>query len=115
MIVTNEMLDGMKRGSVVVDLAVEVGGNVESSELGKEIERKGVRIVGLPELQRRVPVPASQMLSSNLYNLVEHFWDKEAKRFGLNLDDEILRGCLVTHGGEIVHPAVKAAIPDRRA
>jgi NAD(P) transhydrogenase subunit alpha len=111
-IVTNEMLDGMKPGSVVVDLAVEVGGNVESSELGKEIGRKGVRIVGLPELQRRVPVPASQMLSSNLYNLVEHFWDKETKRFGLNLDDEILRGCLITHQGEIVHPAVKAALKD---
>jgi len=106
-IVTNEMLDGMKPGSVVVDLAVETGGNVEASKLGKEVRRKGVTVVGLPELQRRVPVPASQMFSSNLYNFVEHFWDKDAKRFALNRDDEIIQGCLVTHGGEVVHPMLK--------
>jgi len=110
LIVTNQMLDGMKPGSIVVDLAVETGGNVEASELGKEIDRKGVMIVGLPELQRRVPVPASQMFSSNLYNLLEHFWDKEAKQLKLDRDDEIIQGCLITHGGEIVNETVKAAM-----
>jgi NAD(P) transhydrogenase subunit alpha len=110
LIVTNEMLDGMKPGSLVIDLAVETGGNVESSEPGKEIKRKGVTIIGWPELQRLVPVPASQMFSSNLYNLMEHSWDKEAKRFALNRDDEIIQGCLVTHDGEIVNPVIKAAI-----
>jgi len=114
-IVTNEMLDGMKPGSVVIDLAIETGGNVEASELGKEVERKGVTIVGLPELQRRIPVSASQMFSSNLYNFVEHFWDKQTKSFVLNLDDEIIRGCLVTHGGEVVHPMIQAALANRRA
>jgi NAD(P) transhydrogenase subunit alpha len=109
LIVTNEMLDGMKPGSLVIDLAVETGGNVESSEPGKEVERKGVTIIGWPELQRLVPVPASQMFSSNLYNFMEHFWDKEAKRFLLNRDDEIIQGCLVTHEGEIVNPVIKAA------
>ena len=109
LIVTNEMLDGMKPGSIVVDLAVETGGNVEASELGKEVDRKGVTIVGLPELQRRVPIPASQMFSSNLYNLVEHFWDKEAKHLKLDREDEIIQGCLITHGGEIVNETVKAA------
>ena len=109
LIVTNEMLDGMKPGSVVVDLAVETGGNVEASELGKEVDRKGVTIIGLPELQRRVPVPASQMFSSNLYSFVEHFWDKEAKHLKLDRDDEIIQGCLITHGGEIVNETVKAA------
>ncbi len=101
-IVTNQMLDGMKPGSVVVDLAVETGGNVEASELGKEIERNGVLIVGLPELQRHVPVPASQMFSSNLANFVEHFWDKEGKRFKVAPEDEFFRGCLVTHEGKVV-------------
>jgi len=110
LIVTNEMLDGMKPGSLVIDLAVETGGNVESSEPGKEVERKGVTIIGLPELQRLVPVPASQMFSSNLYNFMEHFWDKETKRFALNRDDEIIQSCLVTHEGEIVNPVIKAAI-----
>lgn len=110
LIVTNEMLDGMKTGSIVVDLAVETGGNVEASKLGKEIERKGVTIIGLPELQRRVPLSASRMLSSNLYNFVNHFWDKEAKRFVLKQNDQIIKSCLITHEGKIVNAAVKAAI-----
>lgn len=109
LIVTNEMLDGMKPGSLVVDLAVETGGNVEASELGKEVERKGVRIIGLPELERMVPAPASQMFSSNLYSFIEHFWDKETGSFVLDRDDEIIRSCLITHEGEIVNPAIKAA------
>jgi NAD(P) transhydrogenase subunit alpha len=110
LIVTNDMLDGMKPGSVVVDLAVETGGNVEASELGKEIDRNGITIIGRPELERMVPVPASQMLSSNLCNFVEHFWDKEAKNFRLDRDDEIIQGCLVTHEGEIVNEAIRVAV-----
>jgi len=110
LIVTNAMLDEMMPGSIVVDLAVETGGNVEASELGKEIERKGVLIVGQPELQRRVPVPASQMFSSNVTNFIEHFWDKDAKHLTLDRDDAIIQGCLVTHAGDIVHPALKEAI-----
>ena len=110
LIVTNDMLDGMKPGSVVVDLAVETGGNVESVEYGKEIDRKGVTIIGLPELQRRVPLSASGMFSSNLYNFVEHFWDKETKQLVLNTDDEIIAGCLITHQGQIVNSTVNEAI-----
>ncbi len=109
-IVTNEMLDGMKPGSIVVDLAVEAGGNVEASRLGREIDRKGVMILGLPELQRRVPVPASAMFSSNLCNFVQHFWDKTAGHLVLNRDNEIIAGCLITHNGQVVHPAVKESL-----
>jgi NAD(P) transhydrogenase subunit alpha len=110
LIITNQMLDGMRPGSLVIDLAVETGGNVESSELGKEVERRGVTIIGWPELQRHVPVPASQMFSSNLYHFIDHFWDKEAGSFRLNRDDEIMQSCLVTHKGEIVCPVIKTAI-----
>lgn len=110
LIVTNDMLDGMKPGSVVVDLAVETGGNVEASQLDKEVDRNGVTIIGKPELERIVPVPASQMFSSNLYNFVEHFWDKEAANFRLDRDDEIILGCLITHEGEIVNDAIKAVV-----
>jgi NAD(P) transhydrogenase subunit alpha len=106
-IVTNAILDGMKPGSIVIDMAVEVGGNVEASELGEVVVRKGVTIIGWPELQRKAPVAASQMFSSNLYNFVEHFWDKQEKRFVLKQDDEIIRGCLITHQGRIVHPMIK--------
>lgn len=110
LIITNQMLDGMKPGSIIVDMAVESGGNVEASQLDREIQRNGVTIVGLPALQRRVPLSASQMFSSNLYNFVSHFWDKETKRFALKRDDEIIQNCLITHEGQIVNPAVRAAI-----
>jgi NAD(P) transhydrogenase subunit alpha len=109
-IITNKMLDEMKQGSIVIDLASDTGGNVEASEPGKEIERKGVTIIGYPELQRRVPLTASMMFSSNIYNFIEHFWDKESKKFVLNREDEILKGCLVTHDGEIVNPMIKEII-----
>lgn len=110
LIVTNEMLDGMKPGSVVIDLAVETGGNVEASEIGKEIERNGLTIIGIPELQRRVPVSASEMFSGNLCAFVNHFWNPDTKRFVLDQNDEIIRACLITHEGKIVNPTVKAAI-----
>lgn len=106
LIVTNDMLDGMKPGSVVIDLSVETGGNVEAAQLGKEIDRKGVTIIGFAELQRRVPLPASEMFSSNIYNFVEHFWDKSAGGLVLDRDDEIMRGCLVTLKGEIVNEII---------
>jgi len=111
-IVTNEILDGMKPGSIVIDMAVEAGGNVEASELGKIVERRGVTIIGWPELQRKVPVAASQMFSSNLYNFVEHFWDKQEKRFVLRRNDEILQGCLITHQGQVVHPTIRGRMDD---
>jgi NAD(P) transhydrogenase subunit alpha len=102
-LVTVEMLDAMKPGSVVVDLAVESGGNVESILPGQIIERKGVKLVGLKNLPGRVPVHASQVYSTNLINFIEEFWDQQNKKFVLNLDDEIIKGCLVTHGGKIVN------------
>lgn len=110
LIITDQMLDGMKPESVVVDLAIETGGNVQASDLGKEIKRNGVTIIGLPELQRRVPLTASQMFSSNLFNFVSHFWDKETGSFILKRDDEIIQGCLMTHEGKIVNPTIEAAI-----
>lgn len=110
LIVTNEMLDGMKPGSVVVDLAVATGGNVESSVPGREIRRKGVIIIGEADLERHVPASASQMFSSNLYNFVEHFWDTEAKTFVLDRDNDIIKDCLVMHAGEIVSTRIKEAI-----
>ncbi|GMV91300.1 MAG: NAD(P) transhydrogenase subunit alpha [Candidatus Hydrogenedentota bacterium] len=106
-IVTKEMVAQMKPGSVIIDLAADTGGNVEGVEVDKEVEVNGVRIVGLSNLEGRVPVHASQMYSSNLGNLIEEFWDKEAKQFALKLDDEIIKGCLVTHDGAIVSEMLK--------
>ena len=109
-IVTADMVRGMKPGSVVVDMAVETGGNVEGSQLDQEIEINGVLVIGLGNLPGRVPVAATQVYASNLGNLVEHFWDKKAKVFRLNMEDDILKGCTVTHGGNIVHEGVRKAL-----
>ena len=102
-LVTAEMLDAMKPGGVVVDLAIESGGNVEGAAFDQVIDRNGVKIVGLANLPGRVPLHASQVYSANLTSLIEEFWDKPNKRFVLKLEDEIIKGCLVTHGGKIVN------------
>ncbi len=106
-VITKEMVARMKPGSVVVDLAVETGGNVEGSVLNQTTDKNGVQIIGLGNLPARVALDASQMYSSNLTNLLEEYWDKEAKVFKMNVEDEILKGCLITHEGRIVNDAVK--------
>jgi len=106
LIVTAEMVRGMQKGSVIVDLAVESGGNVAGSEVDKEMDLDGVLIIGLGNLPGRVCVHASQMFSSNLYNFVDEFWKADAKQFQLNFEDEIIRGGVITHQGKIVNEMI---------
>jgi len=106
-IITAEMVSAMRRGSLIVDLAIESGGNVEGGVLGEVIERNGIKIVGLPNLPGRVAVHASQVYSTNLTNFLEEFWDKPTKKFVLKLEDEIIQGSLVTHAGESCNPKLK--------
>lgn len=103
-IVTKDMIDAMKPGSVVVDLAIETGGNVEGAKAGRTVETNGVKIIGIANVPGRVAMNASQMYSNNLTNFIEEFWDKEKKRLFLNLEDEIIKSSLLTHDGAIVHP-----------
>lgn len=103
-IVTKDMVAAMKPGSVIVDLAVETGGNVEGAVLGKVVEKNGVKIVGLANMPAKVAMNASLMYSNNLTNLLEEFWSKESKKFVLNPEDEIIKSCLITHNGAVVHP-----------
>ena len=109
-ILTTEMIKRMQPGSVVVDLAVESGGNVECSRLGEEVDLNGVLVIGLPNMPGRVAAAASEMYSNNLGNFVEHFWDNDTKAFRLDREHEILKGCLITHGGEIVHATIRELI-----
>jgi NAD(P) transhydrogenase subunit alpha len=88
-------------------LAIESGGNVEGAEFNQITCRNGVTIIALANLPGRVALHASQVLSANLTGLLEEFWDKDAKQFVLKLEDEILKGCLITHGGQICHPDIK--------
>ena len=105
-IVTEEMVHGMQKGSVIVDLAVEGGGNVAGSQLDQEVDVDGVLIIGLGNLPGRVAVHASQMFSSNLHALVDEFWNEEEKRFVLDFEDEIIKGCVITHQGEITNQVI---------
>jgi NAD(P) transhydrogenase subunit alpha len=106
-IITSETIKRMKPGSVVIDLAVESGGNVEGSEYAKEVVVDGVKIIGLSNYPGEVAIHASQMYSSNLTNLLTHFWDKEKTEFNFDIEEEILKGCLITHEGEIVNERIK--------
>lgn len=110
-IITAAMLNDMKAGSVVVDMAVESGGNVEGSVLNKIVTTKnGVDIIGYGQLSNFVPDHASLMYSSNLYNMLEHFWDKETNKFVLKLEDEIIDQSLIVHDGEIRNELVKKSM-----
>lgn len=105
-IVTREMIRNMRPGSVIVDMAVETGGNVEGSRLDEEVLLDGVCVMGYGNLPSRVPTHASQMLANNLLNLFLHGWSVEEKKFMLHFEDEIFRGCVVTHEGRIVHELI---------
>ena len=107
LLVTREMVSSMKRSSVVVDMAVESGGNVEGSEAGKERVVDGVTIIGYPSLARRVPAHASRMYASNLASLIAEYWVRERKTLELRAADDILSGCLITDGGAVVNRAIK--------
>ncbi|MFT7245467.1 MAG: NAD(P) transhydrogenase subunit alpha [Candidatus Azotimanducaceae bacterium] len=106
-IVTRDMVEAMQPGGILVDMAVESGGNIEGSVPDEVVVVNGVSIIGVSNLPSEVPRHASQMYSSNLFNLVSEFWDEEGQAFGLDLDDDILAGCVITHGGEIVNAAIK--------
>ncbi|MGD8961480.1 MAG: Re/Si-specific NAD(P)(+) transhydrogenase subunit alpha [Desulfobacterales bacterium] len=106
LIITAEMVAGMARGSVLVDLAVESGGNIAGSQPDQEVDVDGVRIIGLANLPGKVAVNASQMFSSNMHALVDEFWDPDQKRFVLDFEDEIIQGCAITHQGIVVNQMI---------
>ncbi|HNX05016.1 MAG TPA: NAD(P) transhydrogenase subunit alpha [Opitutales bacterium] len=110
-LVTKAMVDGMKPGSIVVDLAAsDNGGNCELTVAGKEsLTANGVLIIGDTCLEAGAAYNASQMYSANVANFIDHFWDKKEKTFAIKLEDEIIKGCLITHGGAIVHERFKKA------
>ena len=109
-LVTEDMVAGMAPGSVVVDMAAETGGNVEGSVPNEVVDVGGVTIIGTGNLSNLVARDATQMYASNMFNLVEDTWDKEAKSFVLDLENDILPGCVITHDGAVVHPTIKEII-----
>jgi NAD(P) transhydrogenase subunit alpha len=106
-IVSQDMVRAMQPGSVVVDMAVETGGNVEGSQLDEIIDVGGVKIIGQGNLPSEVARNASDMYSSNLFNLIDEFWDVEAKRLYLDPQDDIIKHCVITRDGAIVNETIK--------
>ncbi|HKQ70141.1 MAG TPA: Re/Si-specific NAD(P)(+) transhydrogenase subunit alpha [Polyangiaceae bacterium] len=112
-LITADMVRGMRAGSVIVDLAAEQGGNCELCKPGETIVDSGVTIIGTTNLQGKVAVDASQMYSRNMEKLVVHMLEGGALK--IDLGEEITRGCVITHGGEVVNPRVSEVVTAKGA
>ncbi len=120
-LVDKDMVESMKPGSVIVDLAAESGGNCELTEAGKTVDHSQVKILGPVNLPSEMPIHASQLFSRNMYNLISHITEDRAEEKGekdprLNLDfeDEITGETCIAHGGEIRHEATRQALEEAR-
>ncbi len=103
-LVAADVVAGMQPGSILIDLAAETGGNVEGMVADEEVvTENGVVILGPTRLESTVPRHATQVYAANVANLIEHFWDAEAGALRLDPEDGILKGCLITQGGTIIH------------
>lgn len=106
-LVTEEMVRSMRPGSVIIDLAVESGGNCPLSKVDQVVDVNGVKVVGYSNYPSRVPVDASNLYAKNLWNFLSPHWDKEAKTFRFNPEDETVTGTCVVRDGQVVHPQLK--------
>jgi len=106
LLITEEMVKEMRPGSVIVDLAVEQGGNCALSESGKEVTKYGATILGVLNLPSTLPVHASLLYAKNILAFLNLILP-DGKSLKLDLNDEIIKGSMITHNGEITHPALK--------
>jgi NAD(P) transhydrogenase subunit alpha len=111
-LITADMVRSMRPGSVIVDLAAETGGNCELTQAGKVIEVEGVRIDGTTNLPSTMPYHASQMYSRNVASLLALMLTKEGK-LNLDMNDEVMKGTVITKGGEVVHEATRKAVGEK--
>jgi len=107
-LVTEEMLKSMKPGSVIVDMAAEMGGNVEGTEPGREVVKHGVTLIGITNLPATMPGSATQMYAKNIQTLIKHLMADG--KVELSFDDEITRGATITHAGKVVNEATAKAL-----
>lgn len=106
-LVTEEMVRSMKPGSIIVDLAVERGGNCPLSEPGKTVRKHGVTIIGDLNVAGQLAVDASALYAKNLLNFITPLIDKETKSLNINWEDEIITGTALTRDGQVIHPAFR--------
>jgi H+-translocating NAD(P) transhydrogenase subunit alpha len=105
-LITEEMVRDMRPGSVIVDLAVEAGGNCPLSERGKVVTKHGVTLVGYDNVPSRLAADTSALYAKNLLNFLTLSYDKETKGLKINWDDEIIKGTALTRDGQVIHPAL---------
>lgn len=108
-LITRAMVENMKPGSIIVDLAAERGGNCELTKPGEIVDHNGVRIYGPLNLAGDLAINASSLYAKNLYAFLETLFDKKEKKLAINWDDEIVKGTLVARDGTIVHPSLQGA------
>ena len=106
-LISKEMVASMRPGSVVVDLAVERGGNVEGVSADKVIESNGVKIVGYPNVPGRLAATASSLYAKNVFAFFELLIDKKSKTLAVNWDDDIIKATALTRDGAVVHPSFR--------
>jgi NAD(P) transhydrogenase subunit alpha len=106
-LVSRAMVESMRSGSVVVDLAVESGGNVEGSQVGQVVDLNGVKIVGHANMPARLAPATSALYARNLLNFVDLLIDPETKKLVINDGDDLIKGALITKDGQVVHPALQ--------
>jgi NAD(P) transhydrogenase subunit alpha len=107
-LITEDQVKLMKLGSVIVDMAVEQGGNCELSELNKTVVKHGITIVGQSNLPSTLAQNASELYAKNIYNLLMHLSSKDGMKW--EFEEEITKGTLITHQGKIIHPSLISAI-----
>jgi NAD(P) transhydrogenase subunit alpha len=114
-LITAGMVADMKPGSVIVDMAVESGGNVEGTQLDKVVLKNGITLVGYSNLPARLPAEASNLYARNIFNFLQLIWDGTKKKLTFDLTDEILKGSTLTHDGQIIHPSFQKAVAPKKA
>jgi NAD(P) transhydrogenase subunit alpha len=114
-LISKAMIESMKPGSLIVDLAVERGGNAELAKPGEVVEHKGVRIMGKLNLPGSVPVNASSLYARNLQAFVEPLIEKEKKTLAVNWDDELVKGTLIARDGAIVNAMIAERLGGKTA
>ncbi|MEM7221546.1 MAG: Re/Si-specific NAD(P)(+) transhydrogenase subunit alpha [Pseudomonadota bacterium] len=112
-LIDEAMVKSMRQGSVIVDLAVETGGNCALSQAGKVVTKHGVKILGHENMPSRLATDTSQLYARNVLNFAQLMIDKESKALSIDLEDEIIKGTLVTQGGKIVHPMLASVEADK--
>jgi len=114
-LIPEETVEHMKTGSVIVDLAVEQGGNCPISEYGNVVTKHGVIIIGHANIPSRLAADASKLYARNLLNFITPLVDAETKKLAINWEDEIVKGCLVSHNGEVVHSDIVKKLGKKKA